>query len=114
MKKNINIRIDLAGQRHMNVRGCYAEYDSSTNTIRGYGEASSAKYRNMDFEPAFEAILYGRRNQINGIEYARSNGIFTKTGRMTFQFCFKDVTDYRGLYIRLSLIARDMWQSSDM
>lgn len=107
MGKNIRISIDVNGEKHMKVRECYAEYDAFNNTITGFGEASSAKFKEMEFEPTFEAILYDKKNRICDTTVATYNGVFSKTGKMIFRFDFTDVSDSNASHIRLMLIAKE-------
>lgn len=107
MGKNIRISIDVNDEKHMKVREYYAEYDAFTNTITGFGEASSAKYKEMEFEPTFEAILYDQKNRICDTAIATYNGVFSKTGKMIFRFDFEDVSDFNASHIRLLLIAKE-------
>lgn len=107
MDKNIRISIDVNGEKHMKVREYYAEYDAFTNTITGFGEASSAKYKEMEYEPTFEAVLYDKKNRICDTAIATYNGVFRKTGKMIFRFDFEEVSEFNASHIRLMLIAKD-------
>lgn len=106
MGRNIKITVDLNSEKHIKVREMYAEYDSFTNTIKGFGEASSSKFKTMEYEPVFEAVLYDKKNRICDTAVTAYNGVFTKTGKMIFRFEFSDVSEFNASRIKLMLIAK--------
>lgn len=110
MGRNIRITVDLGTEKHMKVRELYAEYDSFTNTIKGFGEASSSKFKAMEYEPVFEAVLYDKKNRICDTVVATYNGVFTKTGKMVFRFEFSEVSEFNASRIKLMLIAKPVEQ----
>lgn len=106
MDKKVRIIVELNGERHMKVRGHYADYNTRTNSIKGFGEVLSSKYRIMEFEPTFEAVLFDKRNRICDMTTISYAGVFTKTGKMIFRFDFHDIPEFQVNYIKLILIAK--------